>query len=419
MQNDIKRVIAYSTCSQMGYLFLACGLSQYNTALFHLVNHAFFKALLFLSAGAVLHAVYDQQDMRRLGGFLGLLPFTYTAILIGSLSLMAVPFMTGFYSKDLILELAYSQYVFHGSIAYWFGTISAGLTAFYSFRILSMTFLSYPNASKKVYDTAHDAAILAMIPMTILAILAIFFGYITRDLYVGMGTDALGNALFTHPSHISLIEAEVIPTTYKLLPSFITFFSAAIAFALYQYSPQLISSLANTTLGYNIYKFLNGKYYIEVLYNSFIIPAGLGLGYILSKQVDRGLVEQVFGYGLTSGLRITSDKMAKLDTGAIPSYTIYFALSLVLLTILLIAPVLAILDIHPTEFLQDIHTFVDPRVIVTFIITIIIICYLKKDKIREKLHIPFYILSYLLPSLFITYSIHSILEYVFILFILF
>ena len=108
--------------------------------------------------------------------------------------------------------------------------------------------------------------------------------------------------------------------------------------------------------------------------------------------------------------------MAKLDTGAIPSYTIYFALSLVLLTILLIAPVLAILDIHPTEFLQDIHTFVDPRVIVTFIITIIIICYLKKDKIREKLHIPFYILSYLLPSLFITYSIHSILEYVFILF---
>ena len=419
MQNDIKRVIAYSTCSQMGYLFLACGLSQYNTALFHLVNHAFFKALLFLSAGAVLHAVYDQQDMRRLGGFLGLLPFTYTAILIGSLSLMAVPFMTGFYSKDLILELAYSQYVFHGSIAYWFGTISAGLTAFYSFRILSMTFLSYPNASKKVYDTAHDAAILAMIPMTILAILAIFFGYITRDLYVGMGTDALGNALFTHPSHISLIEAEVIPTTYKLLPSFITFFSAAIAFALYQYSPQLISSLANTTLGYNIYKFLNGKYYIEVLYNSFIIPAGLGLGYILSKQVDRGLVEQVFGYGLTSGLRITSDKMAKLDTGAIPSYTIYFALSLVLLTILLIAPVLAILDIHPTEFLQDIHTFVDPRVIVTFIITIIIICNLKKDKIREKLHIPFYILSYLLPSLFITYSIHSILEYLFILFILF
>ena len=111
--------------------------------------------------------------------------------------------------------------------------------------------------------------------------------------------------------------------------------------------------------------------------------------------------------------------MAKLDTGAIPSYTIYFALSLVLLTILLIAPVLAILDIHPTEFLQDIHTFVDPRVIVTFIITIIIICYLKKDKIRGKLHIPFYILSYLLPSLFITYSIHSILEYVFILFILF
>ncbi|KAH0446554.1 hypothetical protein IEQ34_024618 [Dendrobium chrysotoxum] len=118
LQNDLKRVIAYSTCSQMGYLFMACGLSQYNVALFHLVNHAFFKALLFLAAGAVLHATYDQQDQRRLGGIIGFLPFTYTAILVGSLSLIAVPWLTGFYSKDLILEVAYGQYEFSGHIAY-------------------------------------------------------------------------------------------------------------------------------------------------------------------------------------------------------------------------------------------------------------------------------------------------------------
>ena len=337
-QNDLKRVIAFSTCSQMGYLFLACGLSQYNTALFHLVNHAFFKALLFLSAGAVLHATFDQQDQRRLGGFLPLLPFTYTAILIGSLSLMAVPFMTGFYSKDLILELAFSQYVFHGSIAYWFGSISAGLTAFYSFRLISMTFLSYPNSPKKVYESAHDAAIFAMIPMTVLSILAIFFGYIGRDLFVGMGTDFAANSLFIHPSHISLIEAEVMPTLFKLLPSIITCSSAFLAFYLYHYGAGFLNAAIQSTLGYNMYKFFNGKYYIEVLYNTYLIQASLGLGYVVSKQLDRGLIEQLFGYGLSTNLRNTSSTMSKLDDGFIPSYAIYFALSTIVLTIVLVSP---------------------------------------------------------------------------------
>lgn len=118
LQNDIKRVIAYSTCSQMGYLFMAVGLSQYNVALFHLVNHRFFKRLLFLAAGGVLHSMQDQQDLRKLGGLIQFLPFTYTAILVGSLSLMAFPFLTGFFSKDLILELAYGQYEFSGNVAY-------------------------------------------------------------------------------------------------------------------------------------------------------------------------------------------------------------------------------------------------------------------------------------------------------------
>ena len=376
LQNDIKRVIAYSTCSQMGYLFLACGLSQYNTALFHLVNHAFFKALLFLSAGAVLHATYDQQDQRRLGGFLGFLPFTYTAILIGSLSLMAIPFMTGFYSKDLILELAYSQYLFKGSIAYWFGSISAGLTAFYSFRLVSMTFLTYPNSPKKIYESAHDAAIFAMIPMTTLALLAIFFGYIAKDLFVGMGTDFAGSSLFIHPNHISLIEAEVIPTTYKLLPSFITFSSAALAFFAYHYAPKMLVSFIDSNLGYNLYKFFNGKYYIEVLYNTYLIPGSLALGYVVSKQLDRGLIEQIFGYGLTSGLANTSKTVGKLDDYTLPSYAVYFALSLVLLTFLLIAPILSIVNTDSLSILNTISTFIDIRLIILFVIaTLFVLLY--------------------------------------------
>nr|WBU10866.1 NADH dehydrogenase subunit 5 [Malassezia vespertilionis] len=341
-QNDLKRVIAYSTCSQMGYLFLACGLSQYNTALFHLVNHAFFKALLFLSAGAVLHATFDQQDQRRLGGFLGLLPFTYTAILIGSLSLMAIPFMTGFYSKDLILELAYSQYLFKGTIAYWLGSISAGLTAFYSFRLITIVFMSYPNSPKKIYESSHDAAIFAIIPMSTLAILAIFFGYIGKDLFVGMGTDFAGNSLFTHPSHISLIEAELIPTIYKLFPSFITLAAASLAFYLYNYGGSAIAQFAKTPLGFHLYKFFNGKFYIEVLYNKYLIPASLGLGYVVSKLMDRGLIEQIFGYGITSGLNSTGRKVAKLDDYTLPSYAVYFALTLVVFSILILAPLLSL-----------------------------------------------------------------------------
>lgn len=374
LQNDLKRVIAYSTCSQMGYLFLACGLSQYNTALFHLVNHAFFKALLFLSAGAVLHATFDQQDQRRLGGLLAFLPFTYTAILIGSLSLMAIPFMTGFYSKDLILELAYSQYLFKGTIAYWFGSISAGLTAFYSFRLVAMTFLTYPNSPKKIYESTHDAAIFAMIPMTTLAILAIFFGYVAKDLFVGMGTDFAGTSLFIHPNHISLIEAEVIPTGYKLLPSIITFASATGAYFAYHYAPKMLTSFADTNLGYNLYKFFNGKYYIEVLYNTYLIPGALGLGYVVSKQLDRGLIEQIFGYGLTSGLSSTSKQIGKLDDYTLPSYAVYFALSLVILAILLILPIVAVFNTSDTQSMFNmIYSLMDIRLILLFILTTIFV----------------------------------------------
>lgn len=382
LQNDLKRVIAYSTCSQMGYLFLACGLSQYNTALFHLVNHAFFKALLFLSAGAVLHATFDQQDQRRLGGLLALLPFTYTSFLIGSLSLMAIPFMTGFYSKDLILELAFSQYVFHGNIAYWLGSLSAGLTAFYSFRLIAMTFLTYPNSPKKIYESAHDASVFAMIPMATLATLAIFFGYIGRDLFVGMGSDFAGSSLFIHPSHISLIEAEVIPTSFKLLPSIITFGSASLAFYLYHYASPFMVQLSQSSLGYNLYKFFNAKYYVEVLYNTYIIGGSLQLGYVLSKHVDRGLVEMLFGYGLTSGLYNASGQMKQLDTGSLTAYAVYFALSLCVLTILLISPIAATIG-HVTggasgtatlmSGFTTLFSYIDLRVIIVLMVTVFLL----------------------------------------------
>ena len=336
LQNDLKRVIAYSTCSQMGYLFIACGLSQYNVALFHLVNHAFFKALLFLAAGAVLHATYDQQDQRRLGGLIGFLPFTYTAILIGSISLIALPWITGFYSKDLILEVAYGQYEFSGQVAYWLGTLSACLTAFYSFRLISLTFLTYPNANKSVYIHTHDAPTIVMIPLIILSLLAIFFGYIARDLYVGMGSDFLSSSLFTHPSHITLIEAEFgIPLINKLLPAIGTFIGAGIALYLYHILPVFTIGMTN---GQKLYKFFNGKYYVDVIYNHYIINGALNLGYTISKVLDRGIIELVGPYGLSTGLTAGSQDIAKLDTGNLTSYALYLAIALVTLTLVLLTP---------------------------------------------------------------------------------
>ena len=158
VQNDLKRVIAYSTCSQLGYMVFACGLSNYSVGVFHLMNHAFFKALLFLGAGSVIHAVSDEQDMRKMGGLKNLVPFTYSLMVIGSLALIGFPFLTGFYSKDVILEVAYGKYSTSGHYSYLLGSLGAFLTAFYSTRLLHLTFLSNPNGYKSVICSAYDSS---------------------------------------------------------------------------------------------------------------------------------------------------------------------------------------------------------------------------------------------------------------------
>lgn len=153
-QNDLKKVIAYSTCSQLGYMVMICGFSQYNTGLFHLINHGFFKALLFLSAGSIIHALSDEQDFRKMGSMNNITPFTYSCIVIGSLSLMGLPFLTGFYSKDLIIELIYGEHYLR--FALWLGVLSAFLTAFYSFRLLNFTFFNSPQSNIFNFSKSHE-----------------------------------------------------------------------------------------------------------------------------------------------------------------------------------------------------------------------------------------------------------------------
>jgi NADH-ubiquinone oxidoreductase chain 5 len=296
----------------MGYLFMAVGLSQYNVALFHLVNHAFFKALLFLAAGSVIHAMADQQDVRRLGGLINFLPFTYTSILIGSLSLMALPWLTGFYSKDLIIELAYGQYKFSGTAAYYLGTITAIFTAFYSFRLISLVFLTYPNAPKLDYLNSHEASTAVVIPLFLLSLCSIFFGFIFHDLFVGLGTDFFANSLFIHPDHITMVEAEFsLPLMMKLLPTIGSALAGLAAVLLYHNYSSFMIELTDYKLGRKLYTFFNGKYLIDIIYNNYIILGGLHLGFIIAKFLDRGAIELVGPYGVSNVLSNTSANMAK------------------------------------------------------------------------------------------------------------
>ena len=341
LQNDLKRIIAFSTISQLGYMMMAIGLSQYNVALMHTVNHAFFKALLFLGAGAVIHSFADQQDVRKMGGLIKFLPFTYSVMLVGSFSLLATPYLTGFYSKDLILELAYGQYSFTGMYAYILGSITAGITAFYSFRLISLVFLTTPNGQKLSYLNSHESNIAVILPLLILALFSIFFGYIFSDLFVGVGTDFFGNSLFIHPNNISIIEAEFsINPVIKLLPAILSFTGASSAIFIYHVSPLVIINLTDNTIGQKTYSFLNGKYYFDVIYNHFIVSRGLQTGYLISKEIDKGAIELLGPYGLANTLTNTGINIAKLDTGIITTYALYITIGLLSLLFLIFAPIL-------------------------------------------------------------------------------
>jgi NADH-ubiquinone oxidoreductase chain 5 len=370
LQNDLKRIIAFSTISQLGYMMMAIGLSQYNVALMHTVNHAFFKALLFLGAGAVIHSFADQQDIRKMGGLIKFLPFTYSVMLTGSLSLLATPFLTGFYSKDLILELAYGQYSFSGMYAFILGSITAGITAFYSFRLISLVFLTTANGQKESYLNSHESKIATIIPLLILAIFSIFFGFIFSDLFVGIGTDFFDNSIFTHPNNISIVEAEFsLNPIIKLLPAIFSLFGAGLAIFMYHIQPQILINLtfnpSNKNLAYDrdlnklgsdiqlngndsanyinnigksIYTFLNGKYFFDAIYNQYLVVNGLKLGYTISKEIDRGAIELLGPYGLSNYLSNTGNNLSKLDTGIITTYSLYITLGLLTLLFLVFAP---------------------------------------------------------------------------------
>jgi NADH-ubiquinone oxidoreductase chain 5 len=342
-QQDIKKVIAYSTMSQLGMMVIAVGLSSYNLALFHLVNHAFYKALLFLGAGAVIHAVSDNQDFRKYGGLRAFLPLTYSVMLIASLSLVAFPFMTGFYSKDFILESAYGQFYFSSTVVYFIATIGAMFTTLYSVKVLYLTFLTNPNGPLTNYKHAHEGDIFMSIPLIILAIFSIFFGYIAKDLFIGLGSGFfMDNSLFIHPMHETMLDTEfAVPVLFKLLPLMFTVSLSVIAIILSEFLPLGLINFKLTRLGYNIFSFFNQRFLIELLYNKYITGFILKLGGQTTKVLDRGSVELIGPYGLEKGLVTLSRNIASLDTGVITSYALYILIGLIFYILI---PYLSVFD---------------------------------------------------------------------------
>ena len=324
-------------------MMMAVGLSQYNVALFHVINHSFFKALLFLASGSIIHSAADQQDVRRLGGLIKFLPVTYSLMMVGTISLMALPFVSGYYSKDLILELAYSRYSFSGIYAFILGSLTAFLTAFYSFRLISLVFLTKPNGTKEAYLNSHESSLIIILPMLILALFSIFFGYIFSDLFVGIGTDFLAgkasDALYIHPDNITLVEAEFsLPVLVKLLPTILSITGALLAIYMYNKDIYFIIKLTETVFFSKLYTFLNSKYFFDVIYNNYIITKGFKIGYKVSEELDKGVIELVGPYGLSNLLSETAKNIAKLDTGLIPSYIIYIISGFMFLILFTFAP---------------------------------------------------------------------------------
>jgi NADH-ubiquinone oxidoreductase chain 5 len=366
LQNDLKRVIAYSTCSQLGYMVFACGLSDYAVGIFHLANHAVFKALLFLGAGMVIHAVNDEQDMRKMGGLKKLVPFTYSVMTIASLALIGFPFLAGFYSKDMILELAYGKFTSFSHFSYYLGTFGAFLTAFYSTRLACLTFLVKPNGVRPVICFAHETFSYMFIALCVLAVPSIFIGFCTKDMIVGVGSDFFGTAIYNNPKTLHVFDAEFVEFFYKILPVTLSIFGACLSFVLYNFQSSILFNIKISSLGRKVYTFLNKKWFFDKLYNELFGQFFFKFGYTISyKSVDRGAFEIMGPAGLSTVASNVAHKLHKAQTGSLYHYTL-----------LILAAVALILSMRQVWLIFEYN--IDYRALVLLFITLFFILSSKK-----------------------------------------
>ena len=319
VQNDIKRVIAYSTCSQLGYMFFAAGVSAYTAGMFHLVTHAFFKALLFLGAGSVIHAMSNEQDMRKMGGIWKKIPATYMLMWIGSLALAGIWPFSGYFSKDIILEATYAAESATGYYAFWLGIIAAFLTAFYSWRLLIMTFHRKPRADKKIMAQVHESPMVMMIPLMLLASGAIFIGYLGYESFVGLRSDLFwGDSILILSTHSALEAAHNVPQWIKLLPLLMGLSGIFMAYCFYIFFPELPGFLVNQFT--KIYQFFYNKWYFDELYHKVFISPALILGKGFWKGGDGSLIDGIGPNGIAAAIKAISKKAGALQSGYLYHY---------------------------------------------------------------------------------------------------
>ena len=349
-QFDIKRVIAYSTMSQLGYMFFALGVSAYGAAMFHLVTHAFFKALLFLGAGSVIHALSDEQDMRRMGGVWKKIPYTYALMWIGSLALAGVPLFAGYYSKDMILEAAWADASSIGQFAYWMGIAAAFMTAFYSWRLLFLTFHGKPRCSKDVLDHAHESPPVMMGPLVVLAIGALFSGAFFYQPFVGSAHHSEGHvedvvahdeeaehfewtkeafwrdSIFVMPENDTVAKAHDVPSWVKYLPTGVGAVGILMAFIMYFLFPRLPFFVARVFKPFHVL-FYN-KWFFDVIYDRIFVRPARGLGMFFWKFGDGTIINGLGPDGLAALSQRIGGWLSKFQSGFVFQYAFVMMIGL-------------------------------------------------------------------------------------------
>ncbi len=330
VQNDIKRVIAYSTCSQLGYMFFACGVSAYSAGIFHLMTHAFFKALLFLGAGSVIHAMSDEQDMRKMGGIWKMIPVTYALMWIGSLALAGIWPFAGFYSKDMVLEAAFAAGTPVGTLAFWVGITAAFLTAFYSWRLLLMTFHGTPRADDSVLARVHESPKVMLIPLAVLALGAVAAGFVGYESFVGHDAGHFwAGAITILPQHPALENAHHVPLWVKLAPLVAGIGGIALAYVMYALAPHLPGLLAARFSG--VHRFLLNKWYFDELYDAIFVRPAFTLGRGFWKSGDGALIDGVGPDGIAAAALKIARGTVRLQSGYIFHYAFAMLIGICLL----------------------------------------------------------------------------------------
>ena len=329
-QNDIKRVIAYSTCSQLGYMFFAAGVGAYQAAMFHLFTHAFFKALLFLCAGSVIHALSDEQDMRRMGGIKDKIPMTYWLMVIGTLAITGFPFLSGFWSKDAILESAFAAHTTVGNYAFILGIVAAAMTSFYSWRLIFMTFHGTFRGDHHALEHAHESPMVMLVPLFLLAGGALLAGGVFHEQFLGHhNTEFWRGAIVNLQEHTALAARHEVPDWVWFAPAVSMILGLMVAWFFYIQHPAWPAQMAARQGP--LYLFLYNKWYFDELYDFLFVRPAKRLGYFLWKKGDGMVIDGMGPDGIAAGIADWTRQAARLQSGYVYHYAFAMLIGVALL----------------------------------------------------------------------------------------